>query len=212
MQLILVRHGESQGNRDSRLQGQKDFPLTDLGAHQAEATAKRLSQIPVAALYSSPLRRTLATAEAIADSSGLPVQLTPELQEYDFGELSGLTWEEIKNEAPEVAAAMRSLQADYPEYPGEEGRDVFRQRVSSALWTIIERHCEDENIVVVTHAGPIIVFLTEILGRSYQRPNPFRIQNTSLTTFQVGGLPPGFPRAVMTGLNDTCHLGRISGK
>lgn len=206
MRLVLVRHGESQGNRESRLQGKEEFPLTELGAHQAQATARRLSRLSVAALYSSPLRRALATAEAIGEASGLPVRLEPALQEYDFGELSGLTWQEINERAPEVAAAARSSRAEYPKYPGEEGREVFRQRVCDGLWGIVERHSGDGDVVAVTHAGPITVFLMEVLGRGYQRPNPFHLHNASLTTIQVGDLPPGFPRAVLIALNDTCHL------
>ena len=210
MRLILVRHGESVGNLEWRLQGQKEFALTERGRQQAGALARRLSRLSLAAVYSSPIQRALETAETIAAPSGLTVQPEPGVQEYDFGELSGLTWREINDRAPEVVAAVRSRRAEYPQYPGEEGRDSFRRRVCDALWAIAEEHKGEEQVLVVTHAGPIVVFLLDALGRDYQRPMPFRIDNGSLTTVEVpdgqGPTASLMPRAILTGLNDTCHL------
>ena len=91
MRLLLVRHAESVGNHELRLQGRAEFPLTDRGRRQADALAAALAEAPVRAVYSSPIRRALDTAEAIAARRGLTVEVRPALQEYDFGELSGLT-------------------------------------------------------------------------------------------------------------------------
>ena len=163
MRWLLIRHGESEGNREWRLQGQREYPLTNRGGCQAEALAQRLTHWPVTAVYSSPLRRARETAAAFAEAAGLTVQALPAIQEYDFGELSGLTWWEIHEQAPAVAEAAVSRDSEYPHYPGEEGREAFRQRVCGALWDLRERH-HGETVAVVTHAGVIAAFLMDVLG------------------------------------------------
>ncbi len=191
-----------------RLQGRREFPLTERGCRQAEALAGRLSAQAVAAVYASPIRRAMDTADAIAARLGLGVQAEPRVQEYDFGEaLSGLTWPEIQEKRPELVQALLAHAEEFPAYPGEEGREEFERRVCQALAEIAERHQGNEAVAVVTHAGPIVVFLLETLGRAYRRPIPFTVDNASLTTVELNAkAPPGFPRAVVVGINDTCHL------
>ena len=206
MRWLLIRHGESEGNREWRLQGQREYPLTRRGGCQAEALAQRLTRWPVDAVYSSPLCRAWDTASLIAETAGVTVQGLPAIQEYDFGELSGLTWREIHGRAPALAEAVLSRDSEYPHYPGEEGREVFRQRVCGALWDLRERH-HGETVAVVTHAGVIAVFLLDVLGLPYRRPVPFVLENGSITTVEsMGQRWPGTPPAVLVSLNDVCHL------
>ena len=197
------------GNRELRLQGQAEFPLTERGRRQAEELAASLAERQVIAVYSSPIRRALDTAEVIASPLGLTVEVQVALQEYDFGKLSGLTWPEIREQRPQLIEQLLSDSADYPEYPGEEGREPFRQRVCKALWGISERHAEEESVAVVTHAGPVAVFLLDVLHRGYHRPMPFTLDNASVTTVEIAGPQPVRPRAVLVGLNDTCHLATV---
>lgn len=208
MRLLLIRHAESQGNHEGRLQGRKEFPLTERGTRQAQLLAERLLASQVSAIYSSPIRRAYDTAAAIGARVGLDVVLEPRVQEYDFGEqLSGLTWQEIRDKKPELLAALSSDATQFPRYPGEEGRANFRDRVCSAIGEIVERHRADETVAVITHAGPIVVYVMETLGRGYARPIPFVVENTSITAIDVSGSANEFvPPAVLTGLNDTCHL------
>lgn len=206
MRLLLIRHAESTGNRQGRLQGRADFPLTGHGRRQAQELAAALSRLPVTAVSSSPIRRALHTAEAIAGPLGVKVQAQAALQEYDFGELSGLTWPEIRERRPHLIEQLLSDSADFPHYPGEEGREAFRERVCGALWAIADRHAGEEAVAVVTHAGPIAVFLLDVLQRSYQRPIPFTLDNASVTTVEIAEPQPFRPRAILVGLNDTCHL------
>jgi len=191
-----------------RLQGRREFPLTERGRRQAQALADRLSGRGVAAVYSSPIRRAVDTGEAIAARLSLTVQTEPRVQEYDFGEaLSGLTWPEIQERRPKLVQALLANADEFPDYPGEEGREGFQQRVCKAVTEIAERHQGDGAVVVVTHAGPIVVFLLDALARAYRRPVPFAVDNASVTTLEFNATaPPGFPRAVVVGINDTCHL------
>ena len=206
MRWLLIRHGESVGNREWRLQGQKEFPLSERGRAQAELVARRLAGMDIAAVYSSPMRRAWETAQAVARRLGLAVQALPGVEEYDFGELSGLTWPEIHERAPEVTATMASHGGEFPEYPGEEGREAFRQRVCTALWRLQDRH-DRETVAVVTHAAAILVFLLDVLGLAYRRRLPFTLDNGSITVVETPTQRwPGAPPGVLVSLNDVCHL------
>ncbi len=208
MKLLLIRHAESQGNREGRLQGRREYPLTDRGERQAAALAVRLRDAGLSAVYASPIRRAMHTAEALAETTALSVVDEPRLQEYDFGDkLSGLTWKEVRESEPAIVDSLLNNDSEFPRYPGEEGRSAFRDRVSAALNEIAERHAGDDAVAVVTHAGPIVVFLMETLGRAYSRPVPFTIDNASITTIEFSAqAPAGMPRMVVSGLNDTCHV------
>ncbi len=209
MKLLLIRHAESQGNYEGRLQGRKEFPLTERGIKQAQALGGRLATTQVTAVYSSPIRRAHDTALAIVEQAGIEVALEPRVQEYDFGEqLSGLTWQEIREQKPDIVSALVRNDSEFPRYPGEEGRGAFRDRVCAAIAEIAERHREDASVAVVTHAGPVVVYVMETLGRGYSRPVPFTIENTSITTieFNNASAAPFAPPSVVVGLNDTCHL------
>lgn len=207
MKLLLIRHAESQGNRELRLQGRREFPLTELGIAQAQALASRLAPLSLGAIYSSPIGRAMETAEVIGAKLALEVVPEPRVQEYDFGEaVSGRTWDEIREESPEVVEAMRSNESEFPRYPGEEGRTAFQGRVRSAVADLIERHTGDQTVAVVTHAGPITVTLLDALGRPYSRPIPFVLDNASITSIEVNsGGAPHLPPMIVTGINDTCH-------
>lgn len=208
MRLVLVRHGESVGNAERRLQGQGDYPLTERGHDQSRRLAERLAALDLAAVYSSPIPRARETAEVVAALHKLPVVPLPGVREYDFGDAAGLTYREIVERYPEVVEAYRSG-PDYPHFPGEEGREAFHERVTAALWGLAERH-PGQSVVAVTHAGPIAVFCLEVLGMPYRRPIPFAFENGSLSVVEIRdgpGLPQDpRPRAMLLTLNDTCHL------
>ncbi|MFQ5879528.1 MAG: histidine phosphatase family protein, partial [Dehalococcoidia bacterium] len=85
MRLILVRHGESVGNAERRLQGQGDFPLTELGREQSRRLGRYLAREGVNAVYGSTIRRAWETAEAVGEALGLAPQPLPGVEEYDFG-------------------------------------------------------------------------------------------------------------------------------
>ncbi len=200
MRLLLIRHAESIGNAEARLQGRSDFPLSERGMTQARLLARRLEEHPPDVLYASPLVRAFRTAEIIGAAVGLPVKPLPAVMEYDFGEVSGLTWAEIRDRYPDQAAAQRQRSPHYPEWPGEEGREVFRQRVCAALWGLEAEH-ENQTVAVVAHGGPILVFCLSVLSLPYRRPLPFACDNTSITIVDVRQ-----GRGVLWTVNDTCHL------
>jgi broad specificity phosphatase PhoE len=200
MRLVLIRHAESEGNAEGRFQGHRDYPLTPRGLDQALRLAERLKDRHLDHLYASPLLRANHTAQIVAGLKGMQVTPLPGVMEYDFGDLSGMSLSEIEAQHPELAAAHRARGLSYAPWPGEEGREVFRERVCSAFWAL-ERDHESETIAVVSHGGPIAVFCQSVLGLSYERRPPFTVDNTAIFEVEVRN-----SRGTLWTTNDTCHL------
>lgn len=199
MKLILVRHGESVGNFENRLQGQEDYPLTDHGRREAALTADRLYALGTSTLYCSHLLRARETAFTIGAKLGVEPIVLEDVSEYHFGELSGQTYAEIRERFGAIANPAERT------YPGEEGRENFFNRVTSALWGIATEH-PDETVAVVSHGGPIALFCQAVLGLPYKRPMPFSIANCSLNIIDASITPSDSREAVLLHLNDICHL------
>ncbi len=197
MLLILVRHGESVGNLENRLQGQEEYDLTELGQRQAIMTAGRLAELGVSALYSSPLLRAMSTARTIGERLGIQAQSMPAVAEYHFGEMSGATYAEVRQRFSAAVGAAERV------YPGEEGREVFQERVTKGIWGVIDAY-PAKTVAVVSHGGPIALFCQTVLGLPYKRPMPFAIGNCSLSLIEVAD--QGVREPVLVRLNDQCHL------
>jgi broad specificity phosphatase PhoE len=201
VRLILIRHGQSEGNAKGVLQGRLDFGLSELGRIQARATAERLATGRFDRLVTSPLRRAYETAEALAAAAGLPIEPEPGLMEYDLGEVSGLSGAEMRARYPEIAAAY--ARRERPRFPGEEGRDVFQARVRAAFEALRD---SGQDVVAVAHGGVISAICYAILGVDAGRPGLFEVANCSITEI----VPDRTGRAVIRRHNDTCHLDGLS--
>jgi broad specificity phosphatase PhoE len=163
--LLLVRHGETDWNRDGRWQGGSDTQLNDLGREQARALAERLNG-DIAAVYSSDLARARETAEIVAASLGLQVRLDPRLRERGFGAWEGLTSTEIEER---FADAHRRWRAG--EGAGADDAEAFEEfsaRVNDFLADVLRRH-PGEEILVVSHGGSIRVIHALAAGLDYVR-------------------------------------------
>jgi probable phosphoglycerate mutase len=182
--LIVIRHGETLWNRDRRMQGTTDTPLSDVGRIQAQALGRRLAKHGFSALYSSDLSRARDTAQAIAEHTGRDVVVDPRLQERRFGIFEGLLAEEIKSRYPEEHARFASRDQDY-EVPGGESARGFNERCLGCLSEIAGRH-RGEEVVVVTH-GLVLDALyraAQCLAHGERRPVP--LINASVNLFGYG--------------------------
>jgi len=202
MKLLLIRHGESQGNAEGRLQGHADFPLTALGREQARTLAERLVREGwvLTAIYTSDLHRAAETAEILGQALGAPVRVEERLREYDAGVLNGLVWDEIVRRYPELA---RGIQDDrsWTDFPQAEGNPAFVARLTAVVADLQAWHAEDDVVALVSHGGSLGMILAYLLGIETRRPTPFRFGNTSLSIVE---LTPRGPRLSL--MNDTCHL------
>jgi broad specificity phosphatase PhoE len=148
--ILLARHGETDWNRERRVQGHTDRPLNDEGRRQALALADELAGEPVDAVYSSDLVRAHETARVVAERLGLDVTVLPDLRERDFGTWEGLTDEEILERFP---------QARNGPWGDAESREEMLERIRAALGRIADAHAEGR-VLVITHGGPVRALLT----------------------------------------------------
>ncbi|OAI44292.1 hypothetical protein AYO38_09840 [bacterium SCGC AG-212-C10] len=203
MRLILVRHGQSEGNASGILQGRLDFGLTPLGQLQASHTADHLrSRTHVKRVVSSPLLRAKQTAGPIAEALGIELELDPALAEYDMGEASGLTGAELRERFPDVMSSWE--RGVRPSFPGEEGRDIFRQRVDGFFQRLL---ADGRDTIAIGHGGVVNLACHIVLGMDYgNRPGVFSAGNCSLTEFASDRTG----RLVLLHHNDDCHIRELA--
>jgi 2,3-bisphosphoglycerate-dependent phosphoglycerate mutase len=149
--IVLVRHGETDWNRDNRFQGHADPPLNDTGREQARALAEQLRGEGLVVAYTSPLRRAAETAAILGEVLGLAAVPEDALMEVDVGSWSGLTRDEVEARFPSGYA--RWLEYGHGWDDGES-YDELGGRVVAGLSRISARHC-DVAVLAVTHGGPI---------------------------------------------------------
>lgn len=196
--LLLVRHGDTELNSAERYWGNTDVKLSEAGFGQAERLRDRLATEEIDIVYSSDLRRASATAEIIAYNHQLDVITCSELREMNFGELEGLTFDEIGRLYPEVAELWLQRSPKL-QCPGGESLDQFNSRVSQFLGRL-KKHAPQETILIVAHSGSLRSLVCHLLGIDLERRWQFRLDLASLTTLET--YPPG---AILSLLNDVSH-------
>ncbi|MFC7374726.1 MULTISPECIES: histidine phosphatase family protein [unclassified Brachybacterium] len=159
--LVLVRHGQTDYNRDGRLQGQVDIPLNAAGAKQAALLAAAVAENPPDLIVSSPLQRAHETARAIGQACGLEVSTDEAFLERGFGQWEGLTGDEIRRRWPTEHAAWR----DHREVTGldVEDRPAVGSRVAAACRQLVADN-RGGTVMVVTHGAAITLAITALLG------------------------------------------------
>ncbi len=181
MLLTFVRHGESAYNAEGRIQGQSDVPLSEFGRRQGEAAAAALTDAaagpPVDAIYSSPLRRAMETAQPLSARSGLPIAADPRLMEIAAGVFENRLRTELPAEFPEEYRRWVGGDPDFA-IPGGESRRDLMLRGGESLRAI--REAGHGHVVVVTHGGLLSAALKVLLDIPAHR-HPFSLQNGSIS-------------------------------
>jgi glucosyl-3-phosphoglycerate phosphatase len=169
--LIIMRHGQTDWNAAARFQGQSDSELDDVGRAQASAAARVLATETPDVIVSSDLKRTVATAAALADMTGLRVRLDARLRERHFGQWQGLLRAEIAERFP--AEFARWLKGDPDPGCGIEPLDSVAQRVGAAL-ADAAAGAGDGTVIAVTHGAAARHGLGELLGWPHEHMRQFR--------------------------------------
>lgn len=182
IELLLIRHGETEWNVEKRLQGHRDITLNREGVRQALALGRCLLDQQLDAIYSSDLQRALLTAQAIAAPRGMDIQLEKGLRERCFGAFEGLVHPEIDARYPEDYAAWqrRDIDARYPS--GEFHAETLREFAARTL-ACVERlasHAGHGRIAVVTHGGVLDTVYRRATGMAYELPRNFDVLNASI--------------------------------
>lgn len=201
-ELTLIRHGQTHANVAGRWQGWSDGALTSLGRKQAEAVARRLAaeRVQVAALYTSPLRRALQTARIIGKALGLRPVCLDDLREVNFGELDGISMEEMAARDPTLFARWNNKADQEFTWPGGEQRADFFHRVALTCDHIVTLHPND-SVVIVTHGGTLRACLAHLLPGQMAQWWTYPLDNCALT--RVSREKAEFRLSV---LNDGAHL------
>jgi broad specificity phosphatase PhoE len=158
--LVLVRHGETDGDSSVRFHGSGDVALSDSGRTQMREVARRLRGEPIEAVVSSPLRR--AWEAAWIAGGGAQVRLEADFREIHFGRWEGLTREEIEATDPVLYRDWQSKDAGF-EFPSGERRADFRARVERGLEGLLASRAS--HVLVVVHKGVIRAICESLLGR-----------------------------------------------
>ncbi|MCJ7655072.1 MAG: histidine phosphatase family protein [Dehalococcoidia bacterium] len=201
--LIVVRHGRTEWNRVERFRGRADIKLDEVGIKQAEAAASRIADWQVSAVYSSPLRRALATAEILVRPFGLEVKLLPGIIDIDYGEWQGLSPEEVA--AKDGGLYSKWLESPHEvKFTGGESLTAVRERAASAVDGLIAQHPK-ETVVLVSHKVVCQILILSLLGLDNSHFWQIAQDVCAINLFEVRG---GVPSALS--LNDTCHLKRLN--
>jgi len=179
--IIVVRHGETEWNRDKIFQGQLDSPLSEMGLLQAKAVAAALADEPVQAIYSSDLGRAMATAEIIAKPHHLQVIPEPRLRERHLGIFQGMVKKDISDKYPEELQRYNSGDPDHIIPNGESSRQRF-DRSTACFLDLAKKHA-GERIILVTHGGVLRGILEMVLNLPQNRKRHFSLLNASIARF-----------------------------
>jgi probable phosphoglycerate mutase len=182
MRLLVVRHAETDWNRERRYQGWSDRPLSPAGLAQADAVASALTETPLGAVYASPLRRATETAAAIAARHGRAVIPHGAFKEMGFGRWEGLTAEQARAVEP----ALYQTWLDAPHLvtaPGGESLVAVRARVLRGLEELRGAH-GGEAVCVVTHAIAARILILEALSLDLERIWSLHVSTTGISELE----------------------------
>jgi broad specificity phosphatase PhoE len=198
--LLLVRHGATPLTAEDRFSGAIGVDLSDEGRAQVERLAERLAGEPLAAVYASPLGRTVETAAILARPHGLPLAHRDGLREIGHGRWEGLTRREVEGRFPEEYAAWETDPFTFAPEGGESGLAVLA-RALPVLREIVVAH-EGQRVLVVSHKATLRLLLSSLLGfdaRGYRD----RLDQSPACLNVVDFRGPTRPRLML--FNDVSH-------
>jgi len=201
--VVIIRHGQSQGNAEGRFGGHTDTPLSPRGRRQAEATARTLAPEKFDAIYSSDLPRAIETATPLARLTGAPLENTEALRERSVGVMEGLTFEEAAEQHPEQYQALLRRDFEHVLLGGESYRQTL-DRASRKLDEVIEQH-KGGRIALFAHTGTICILILHLMGAldaPELKPVWIATANCGIARFELRD--DGFVRVLV--INDRRHL------
>ena len=204
VKIVLLRHGETDWNKQEIFRGRADVDLNERGREQARAVATALRNVRINAIYSSPLRRAVETAETIAAPHRLEVRIDDGFIDFDYGAWQGLSHNEVQRRYSKLYKAWLEKPHTVRLEGGESLRSV-RRRAMRSLQSIVERD-DGDTVVIVSHRVVNKVILCSVLELGNSRFWHIRQDTCALNIFEWSR--DGY---TMRLLNDTCHLRCIQG-
>jgi len=185
-ELIVIRHGETDWNRQHRFQGQIDVPLNDAGLAQADRLARRLADERIDVLVCSDLQRARRTAEPLLQARSLAPAVDALWREQGFGVLEGLDVPTIRSQHGALWNQWVRHEADYALPQGGESNTAFHARVMRALQTLLAAHA-GQRVAVITHGGVLDMLWRQAQGLPLHGPRECDIPNTGINRLRWAG-------------------------
>lgn len=183
--IVFVRHGETDWNREKRLQGSTGAPINDAGREQAKGLARLLWEVPLQAIYSSELPRALETASYVAGPHGLHVHTDSRLNEIHHGEWEG----KFEADLPDPDRYLRWRQdPSSVDLPGIEPLQSVHDRAVAAMKEILARHHEEQKglVAVVSHQIVLALLKCYVLDRPWSQIRKHALSVASYEVITVG--------------------------
>ncbi len=189
---ILIRHGQTDMNKDQLYYGRLDVPINETGKEQAENTRKNLIELEIDydKIYSSPMKRAYETAE-IVNYKNLEIEKDDELREMDFGIFEGLSYKEIMKKYPEE---MEKLKKDWKTYSYVTGENPFM--LQKRALKFLEKIDKNKNNMVVTHWGIICTLLSFLFSSELEGYWKYQVKNGGIVIIEFAD---GYP--ILCGFN-----------
>ena len=200
--MYLIRHGATEANtrRPYVLQGRRtDLPLSEIGQRQAKAVGRALADRAIDHVFTSPLRRARQTAEMVAESHGVPIQLVDDLMECDVGRWEGLSWDYVRRQD---GPYLDTFEADPGTVPYADG-ESFQQVQDRAVPAVQRLICDfpTGNLLVVTHNVVARVIVSHILRIPISQARSIRLDNAGISIVSVAD-----GKEKLLTLNSVLHL------
>ena len=180
--LLYLRHGETDLNREHKMQGVPGVSLNERGREQLRRAAERLKEEGITRIVASDLDRARESAEIVGERLGLPVATDPRLREQDLGEWEEKSWPRLAEFTSDAEVELFLCDLDFAP-PGGETKRSLLTRVTAAFEEFRATH-PGETLLVVSHGGPLLVFTYQVLGIPFSERNRFYATNGSLTEFE----------------------------
>lgn len=178
--IYLVRHGQTNANKDKKYCGQTDVSLNENGVNGAKKIAKVLKDVSINQIITSDLNRALTTASYINEYHHLDIIQNKQLREINFGDFENLTFQEISEKYPQAKAEMLDKKTEYV-FPNGESISQVYQRVVKGYHDILSSY-PDQDILIVAHGGVIRSILTSVLSGDIENYWAIEIDNTTIST------------------------------
>lgn len=197
--VYLVRHGQTNSNIAGLCASRSDEDLNDIGYAQARRLSARLATLPIASVFTSPLRRAYSTAVAVAEPHGIVPMIVDDLIEINHGDWQGLHIDEISHKWPEIWKQWMSDPSEVS-LPNGESLVEVAERAIRAFRNIVDTD-QDKQTIVISHEITTKLIVVSVLGASKNIYRRFEIGNASLSTIRFT-----HDQYQLLNLNDTSHL------
>lgn len=177
--ILAIRHGETDWNLASRIQGQIDIPLNPQGIWQAQQVSGALAEEQINVVYASDLSRAYVTAQHIAAHHALEVSTLVPLRERHYGAFEGLTWDEIQQAHPQDAGLWRDRDPHWTPRKGGESLVMLHARVLHMVNDIAAQH-RGQQIALVSHGGVLDILYRIATGQDLQLARSWSLRNTAI--------------------------------